>query len=76
MVFLATYISFQLSSIGQCEQTDYIYTWKNQSCRKHSYQKLTQFSEENNMLDAPAENREFLFREINVFHNNHGETAC
>jgi hypothetical protein len=35
-------------------QTEPISTLKNLSCREYSFQKLTQFSQGNNVLDAPA----------------------
>jgi hypothetical protein len=57
-VFLERYMYFLNSAeLAYLEQTDPISTLKRLSCRKYSFQKLTQFSPGNNMLDVPASNR-------------------
>jgi hypothetical protein len=49
------------------EQTEPISTLKNLSCRKYSFQKLCQFSQGNNVLDAPASNTSgFITRDTYV----------
>jgi hypothetical protein len=49
------------------EQRQPVSTLKSLSCRKYSFQKLTQFSEGNNVLDAPASNTNgFLLRDASV----------
>jgi hypothetical protein len=51
------------------EQREPISTLKNLNSRKYSFQKLTQFSQGNNVLDAPAFIKDGLvfFVEIHVF---------
>jgi hypothetical protein len=39
-------------------------------CRKYSFQKLTQFSQGNNILDPAALTQMFFFGEIHVFFNS------
>jgi hypothetical protein len=43
------------------EQRDRISTLINLSCRKYSFEKLTQFLHGNNVLDASASNTDFFF---------------
>jgi hypothetical protein len=45
------------------EQRDRISTLINLSCRKYSFEKLTQFLHGNNVLDASASNTDFFFPE-------------
>jgi hypothetical protein len=49
---------FNLSEQAYLEQTEPVSTLKHISCWKYSFQKLTQFSQENNVLDAPASNND------------------
>jgi hypothetical protein len=58
---------FNSPEYAYLEETEPISTLKNLSCRKYSFQKLTQFSLGNNVLDAPASNTiSFLLRETDV----------
>jgi hypothetical protein len=43
-------------------------TLKYLSCRMYSFQKLIQFFQENNVLDAPASNTDGFLQEIHLFH--------
>jgi hypothetical protein len=57
MVFFGEIHMFlQLSSIGLFIEIEPISTLKHLICRKYSFQKLTQFSQENNVLDATVSN--------------------
>jgi hypothetical protein len=49
------------------EQTEPISTLKHLSCRKYSFQKRIQFSQGNNVFDAPACNKDGFFQEIHLF---------
>jgi hypothetical protein len=52
-----------LAEFAYLEQTEPISTFKILSCRKYSFQKLTQFSQGNNVLENPASNTDgFLSR--------------
>jgi hypothetical protein len=44
--------------------------WKIPPSKKYSFQKLTQFSRENNLLDAAACNKDVFLREIHGFFNS------
>jgi hypothetical protein len=49
------------------EQTELFFTLNQLCCRKYFCQKLMQFSQENNVLDAAASNKDsFLWRDICV----------
>jgi hypothetical protein len=49
------------------EQRDPIYTLQTVTCRKYSFQKLIQYAQEINVLDAPASNTDgFLLRDACV----------
>jgi hypothetical protein len=71
--FSHSWFSFQryICISGQLKRS----TWRkhpisilpNQSCRKCSFQNLTQFSQGNNVLDAPTSNINGFFLEIYVF---------
>jgi hypothetical protein len=55
---------FNLGESSYLEQTEPISTLKTLSYRKYSFQQLTQFSQGNNILDAPASNTDgFLWRD-------------
>jgi hypothetical protein len=45
---------FNSAELAYSEQAECISTLTNLHCRKYSFQKQTQFSQENNVLDAPA----------------------
>jgi hypothetical protein len=64
MVFIDRYMcSFNLPEQAYLEQTDPIFPLYPLSSRKYSFQNLTQFSQGNNVLDAPAYNLDgFLYR--------------
>jgi hypothetical protein len=51
-------------------QREPISTLKILTCRKYSIQKLTKFSQGNNMLDAAASDIDGFLREINKFFNS------
>jgi hypothetical protein len=52
---------FNSADSNSLEQTEAISTLKHLSCRKDSFHKLTQFSEENNVLDVPASTTKGVF---------------
>jgi hypothetical protein len=47
---------FKLAEYAYFKQTEQTITLKNLSCWKYSFQKLTQFSQGNNLLDATRSN--------------------
>jgi hypothetical protein len=65
--FWVIYVFLQLSWISLFELTEPMSTLKKLSCSKYSLQKLTQFSERNNVLDAPASNTDSCLWETHVF---------
>jgi hypothetical protein len=56
------------------EQTQAISSLKHLGCRKYSFQKLNQFSQGNNVLDAPASTTNVLLRDI--FFNLTDRSVC
>jgi hypothetical protein len=54
------------AQLAYLEQSD-ISTVRNLSCRKYFFQKLNQFSQRNNVLDAVASNIDGIFEVIYVF---------
>jgi hypothetical protein len=62
---------FNSAELAYLEKTEPISTLKILRCRKYSFQKLTQFSQRNNVLNAPASNTDgFLSRDICVSSNS------
>jgi hypothetical protein len=58
---------FNSAEYTYLEQTEPISTLKHLSCSLDSFQKLPQFSQGNNVLDAPASNTDgFLLRDTCV----------
>jgi hypothetical protein len=49
------------------EPREPISTWKSLCCRKYSLQKLTQYSQGNNVVDAPVSAQMIFFWDIHVF---------
>jgi hypothetical protein len=49
------------------EENEHLSTLKTMTWRKSYFQKLTQFSKEKNVLDAPALTHMVFFQEIHVF---------
>jgi hypothetical protein len=58
---------FNSGEKGYLEQKMPISTWKNLSCRKYYLQRLTQFTQGHNVLDAAASNTDGVLEEIHVF---------
>jgi hypothetical protein len=55
MVFFRdVYVFLQLAGWAYLEQTEHFSTLETLICRKYTFQKLTQFLQGNNVLDAPA----------------------
>jgi hypothetical protein len=70
MDFLERYVCFFKSTEkALLEQTEPISTLKHLSCRKNSFQKQTQLSQGNNVLDAPAFTTDDFLQEIHAFHH-------
>jgi hypothetical protein len=68
MVSVERYMAFFKSDeYTYWEQTDPNSTFENLSCRKDSFQKLTIFSQGNNVLYATTSNRDSFLGEIHVF---------
>jgi hypothetical protein len=69
MVFFKGFICFfNLAEEAYLEQNEPFSTLKTMICRKYSFQKQTQFSQGNNVLDATASNIDgFLWRGSCVF---------
>jgi hypothetical protein len=68
MVFFGkTHVFLHLSSIGQFDQKEPFPTLKTMICKKNSIQKLTQFSQGNNVLDGAASNTDGFWGETHVF---------
>jgi hypothetical protein len=64
VVFGELHVFLQLSEYAYLEQNEPFSTWNTIICRKYSYQKLTQFSQGNHVLDAHASNTDgFLSRD-------------
>jgi hypothetical protein len=60
-------VFFYLTGEAYLEQNESVSTLKTQMCRKYSSQKLTQFSQRINVLDAPDSNiHGFLWRDAGV----------
>jgi hypothetical protein len=58
---------FNSSELAYGKQREPITMWKNPHCRKHSFQKLTQLSQGNNVLDTADSNiNGFLWRDTCV----------
>jgi hypothetical protein len=58
---------FKSAEQAYLEQTEFLPTLKHLFCRNNSFQKLTQFSQGNNILDTPAFNMDhFLYTDICV----------
>jgi hypothetical protein len=57
---------FNLAEYDYLEQSEPFYTSKTMICRKYSFQKLTQFSQENNVLDAELLTKMVLYQKIFV----------
>jgi hypothetical protein len=73
MVSVERYMTFFKSDeYTYWEQTDLNSTFENLSCRKDSFQKLTIFSQGNNVLYAATSNRNSFLGEIHVFHEFQG----
>jgi hypothetical protein len=67
MVSVERYMAFFKSDeYTYWEQTDPNSTFENLSCRKDSFQKLTIFSQGNNVLYAATSNRDSFLGEIHV----------
>jgi hypothetical protein len=67
MVSLKSYMCFFSSAVqAYLEQREPISTLKNPNCRKYSFQKLTPFSQGNNVLEAAAYNKMVFFGKIHV----------
>jgi hypothetical protein len=49
------------------EEKEAINTLKHRNCRNYSIQKLMQFSQGNNVLDAPASKTDVFLGEIHIF---------
>jgi hypothetical protein len=58
---------FNSAEYACLEQRQPVSTLKNLSCRKYSFQKLTQLSQGNNVLDAPAYDTNDFLGEIRLF---------
>jgi hypothetical protein len=58
---------FNSAEKAYLEQRETIFILKYLSCRKHCIQKLTQYSQGINVLDAPATNADGFLFEIHVF---------
>jgi hypothetical protein len=59
--------SFNLAALAFLEQKEPISALKTVICRKYSFQKLSQFSQAINVLDAPASNTDvFMSRDTCV----------
>jgi hypothetical protein len=58
---------FNSAEYVNLEQTEHLYTLKTRIHRNYSFEKLTQFAQGNNMLDARALTHKVFFREIPVF---------
>jgi hypothetical protein len=57
MIFLEViYLFVQLLEYACLQERELISTLKHLSCRKYSFEKLPQFSQGNNVLDAPPSN--------------------
>jgi hypothetical protein len=62
------HVSFQLTSVGLFGTKNSMSTLKNLGCRKNTFQKVTQFSQLNNVLDASDSNTDgFLFERYMCF---------
>jgi hypothetical protein len=60
-------IFIKSAEMAYFEQTEPISTLKHLSCKKFSLQKLTQYLQRNNVLDAPASNTDgFLLKDTCV----------
>jgi hypothetical protein len=65
---LEKYICFFNSvEYAYLEQNESVSTRKQLSLSKYSFQKLTQFSQGNNVLDAPTSHTHDFLQEIHVF---------
>jgi hypothetical protein len=71
MVFLVRYICFFNSAEYAClEQREPVSNLNNLSCRRYSFQKLTQFTQGNKVIDATASNTDsFSFEGYMSFFN-------
>jgi hypothetical protein len=75
MVFFGeNHVFLQLSAeYAYLCQRELISTLKNLSCRRYSFQKLTQFSQGNNVLDFPASNTDGSLESYMSFLNSDDE---
>jgi hypothetical protein len=65
--FRDTHGSFNLPEYAFLEQNEPISTLTTVICRKYAFQILSQFSQANNVLDAPASNSDvFMSRDTSV----------
>jgi hypothetical protein len=60
---------FKSAEQSSLEKTDPISTLKHLDCRKYSFEKLTQCSNGNNMLDTPPSNTYFSSERYMCFFN-------
>jgi hypothetical protein len=66
--FCETHLFHHLGCSVYLEKNEPFCTLKTMSCRKYSFQDLTQFSQEKHILDAPASSTDDVLLRESLFH--------